>query len=208
MSRRYRMSRRASSVDATRQRIVAAAVELHGTVGPAATTVLGVAEAAGVTRATVYRHFADDEALFAACSAHWMQGQRLPDPGAWLAFDDPETRLRVGLADLYRFYRDGEQMLTRIYRDWWALPDQHRATVAARNRQTADLLRRPFGRGRLVSAAVGHAVAFWTWRSLCLDEGLPNAAAVELMVALVASAAASSSGRTVKRPGHRPATRR
>ena len=58
-ARPYRMRRRAETTDDTRRRIVEATVALHGTVGPAATTVLGIAERAGVTRATVYRHFPD-----------------------------------------------------------------------------------------------------------------------------------------------------
>ena len=35
-------------------------------------------------------------------------------------------------------------------------------------------------------AAIGHALAFMTWRSLALDEGLDDAQAAELMVRLVA----------------------
>ena len=77
------MRRRAEQVDRTRQRIVEATVELHGSVGPAATTIAAIAEAAGVTRLTVYRHFPDEDALFAARSAHWLARQQLPDPAAW-----------------------------------------------------------------------------------------------------------------------------
>ena len=51
--------------------IVAAAVALHGRVGPANTTVSAIAEAAGATRVTVYPHFPDEDALFAACTSHW-----------------------------------------------------------------------------------------------------------------------------------------
>src|SRR5918999_188498 len=79
-SRSYRMSRRAEGVAETRQRIVEATVELHGTVGPAASTIAAIAERAGVTRLTVYRHFPDDEALWAACSGHWLSQQDPPDP--------------------------------------------------------------------------------------------------------------------------------
>jgi len=46
-------------------------VKLHGTVGPAKTTVSGIAREAGVQRATVYRHFADEEAIYEACSSHY-----------------------------------------------------------------------------------------------------------------------------------------
>jgi len=69
---RYRIRRRAEQVDQTRQRIVETTAELHGSVGPAATTIAAIADRAGVTRLTVYRHFPDDAALFAACSAHWI----------------------------------------------------------------------------------------------------------------------------------------
>ena len=46
---------------------------------------------------------------------------------------------------------------------------------------------------RRVRAAVGHALGFYTWRSLT-DQGLSNAEAVELMVGLVADVAAEPRG--------------
>jgi AcrR family transcriptional regulator len=74
------MRRRAEQEDQTRQRIVEATAELNGSIGPAATTIAAIANRAGVTRLTVCRHFPDDAALFAACSAHWIARQQLPDP--------------------------------------------------------------------------------------------------------------------------------
>ena len=55
----------------TRLTITEATVRLHGSVGPARTTIKAIAAEAGVQRATVYRHFPDLESLFMACSAHW-----------------------------------------------------------------------------------------------------------------------------------------
>jgi hypothetical protein len=49
-ARSYRMRKRAEDVAATRRRIVEAAVHLHGTIGPAATTISALADQAGVTR--------------------------------------------------------------------------------------------------------------------------------------------------------------
>ena len=50
--------------------------------------------------------------------------------------------------------------------------------------------RRRRGRTReRVGAAIGHALAFATWRSLTLDEGLDDRDAAELMCRLVAAAA-------------------
>ena len=197
--RAYRMDKRAQDVAATRQDIVEAAVRLHGSVGPAATTVSAVAQEAGVTRLTVYRHFPDAEALFAACSAHWGSGQTYPDVPAWLEVAGPAERLRVGLADLYRFFAEGEPMLTRTNRDRDALP----ATIRARNAAAAvaqrDALLAAFttvrgARRRRLQAVVGHAVSFWTWRSLCLDQGLTNAEAVDAMTALVLTTAGGPPG--------------
>jgi AcrR family transcriptional regulator len=183
------MRKRAEQVDETRQRIIEAAVGLHGTVGPAETTIAGIAREAGVTRLTVYRHFADEGAIFGACSAHWLAMQVPPDPQSWGEVDDPVERLRIGLADLYRFYRDGQAMLTRIYRDKPSLPNKHRQGLDARDRHFRDVLLDAFdsnrGSRRRLRAAVGHATSFWTWRSLCGDHGLPERDAVELMVELV-----------------------
>lgn len=183
------MRKRAEQVDETRRRIVEATVRLHGALGPAATTVSAVAEEAGVTRVTVYRHFPDEAALFAACSAHWLAQQRQPDPDTWTTVDEPIERLRTGLHDLYRFYRDGEQMLTGVYRDRPTLPDPIQQSLDDDDRRHRDVLLEPFDASgvtrRRVRGLIGHAVSFWTWRSLCVDQGLSNGEAVEAMATLV-----------------------
>ena len=191
-SRAYRMRQRAHSIEETRLRIVEATSLLHESVGPAHTTISGIAERAGVTRLTVYRHFPDDESLFAACSAHWTAQQRLPQPSAWANASDPEERLRAGLTDLYRFYRSGEPMLRQIYGDWDYLPATIQAQLSQRDHAFRDVLLEPFGpsrRSKQLVGAVGHAVSFWTWRSLCLDNGLTNASAVKAMTALALAVA-------------------
>ena len=187
------MQKRAEDVAETHQRIVEAAVQLHGTVGPAATTISALAEAAGVTRLTVYRHFPDDSALFAACSQHWASGQVLPNPRAWRQVSDPAQRLHAGLSDLYRFYQDAEPMLTNVRRDRASVPTELQTRTDATDAGYRDTLLRPFAlRGRHrknLRAVLGHAVSFWTWRSLCLDNGLTNRQGVEAMTALVLATA-------------------
>jgi AcrR family transcriptional regulator len=179
---------RAEGIERTRQRIVEAAVHLHGTLGPAKTTIAGVAERAGVTRLTVYRHFPDEEKLFGACSAHWLAGQSPPSPQSWAEIEDPRERLQAGLTDLYRFYRNGESMLSRIYRDRESLPEPHQHRLAVRDKHFVDVLVAPFGRGkaRLRRSLVAHAISFWTWRSLCVENRLSDREAVETMTSLVA----------------------
>src|SRR4029079_14762822 len=97
--RNYRKRRRAEQEAETRLRITEAAVKLHGTVGPAKTTVSGIAQEAGVQRATVYRHFPDEEAIFAACTSHYRSLHPPPDLRRWADIEDPAERLRKALAE-------------------------------------------------------------------------------------------------------------
>src|SRR6478752_8008593 len=96
-TRQYRMRRRAESQLETRRRITESAVELHGTLGPARTSMSAVAEHAGVRRSTLYRHFPDEGALFGACSAHWAAENPPPDIARWAEIEDPDERLALAL---------------------------------------------------------------------------------------------------------------
>src|SRR4249919_4162156 len=98
--RPYRMTKRAELEEETRRRITESTVELHEQLGPARTSISAVAERAGVRRSTVYRHFPDETALFAACSSHWRAANPPPDPGTWLSIDDPDQRTRTALRRL------------------------------------------------------------------------------------------------------------
>ena len=189
-ARPYRKSKRAEDEERTRARIVDAAETLHGSLGPARTSISAVAEHAGVTRATVYRHFPDDESLFLACSSQWLARQPVPDPATWTSYDGPTDRLRAGLADLYRYYREGQAMITLVHRDADVVPQRVReARVEQQERWLATLLQPfPGRRRKTLRAAVGHAVAFTTWRSLCVEQGLTDRAAIDLLVGLVSAA--------------------
>jgi AcrR family transcriptional regulator len=189
--RPYRLRRRAASQERTRRRITEATVELHGSVGPAQTSVSAVAERAGVQRATVYRHFPDEAALFAACSQHWLSQYPPPDPTPWRETDDPDERLRQGLTELYAYHGRTEAMVSNLLRDEPTVAVLRPLMAARRSRleAMADALmagRSVRGRRRReVRAAVGHAVGFETWRSLVREQGLEPARAVELMARFV-----------------------
>jgi AcrR family transcriptional regulator len=156
--------------------------------------VSAVAKKAGVQRATVYRHFPDEEALFAACSAHWAALHPPPDATRWAEIADPDERLRTALAELYAWYVGTEQMLENTSRDAPRVPAMAGAVKAFRAFYdiAADALmtgRRERGRRReRVRAAIGHALAFETWRSLVREQGLEADEAVGLMAELVAAA--------------------
>ena len=116
-NRSYRMQRRAETQEQTRLRITRSAVALHGTLGPARTSVSAVADHAGVRRSTVYRHFRDEASLFDACTAHWTAANPAPDLSTFTAIKDPGQRLHVALGELYGFYRRNEAMLDNLFRD-------------------------------------------------------------------------------------------
>jgi AcrR family transcriptional regulator len=189
--RPYRKKRRAELEQATRRRITQSAVELHGTLGPSRTSLSAVAAHAGVRRSTLYRHFADEDALFVACSADWMANNPAPDPDRWAAIDDADQRLRVGLKELYGYYRRTERMMSNILRDRDMMPIVDQLLGSFRHyiktAHTTLMAGRP-ARGaarRRVFAATGHALAFATWHSLVREQGLDDAQAADLMFRLV-----------------------
>jgi AcrR family transcriptional regulator len=188
------LKRRAARQQETRQRIVDATVALHQEVGPAQTTISAIAERAGVERLTVYRHFPDEASLFAACGARFTELNPPPDPARWAHIAEPVARLRVALGELYAFYRRAEPMLTNSERDAPRLPALQ-ATLAANEpywRQFFDTVMtgwEPATAPLLLPAALGHAVAFPTWRSLVRRHSLTDEQTIELMVRFVDCAA-------------------
>ena len=185
--REYKQKLRAEKQDQTRERITVAAMELHGTVGPANTTISAVAERAGVQRATVYRHFKDDAALFEACSSHWMQLHPPPDPNTWALERDPVFRIEQALDELYAYYAETEEMLANLIRDESlhpAIPPLLAAFWGYLDAAT-DLLASGRGwRGRRQargSAAIRLAVDFRTWQLLVRQRGLSITDAAALM---------------------------
>ena len=190
----YRKRKRAELEAQTRERITEAAVNLHGTVGPARTTISAIARDAGVQRATVYRHFPTEEELFAACSAHFWARHPPPHASAWAQIDDPDERLVTALRELYRLYRDTAPMLELTSRDGPLVPAMagpREAFLRLLATMTETLMAGRTERGsrrRRVAATVGHAIAFSTWRSLALDHALDDEDAVALMSALVRAA--------------------
>jgi len=194
--RKYQLKKRADEMAETRRRITEAAIELHGTVGPARTTLSAVAERAGVQRHTVYRHFPTEADLFGACSAHYFTAHPWPVLEPWRAISDPHQRLARALDELYAYYERTEPMFTNVLRDA-ELVDAIRPTLLPLEgflAEAAEILAagRP-ARGRrrhVLAAALRHAVDFHTWRSLTASDAIGRTEAVELVTALVEAATA------------------
>jgi AcrR family transcriptional regulator len=175
-TRAYRMIKRAELVDQTKRDITAATARLHTTVGPANTTIAGIAEEAGVTRLTVYRHFPDLDVLFEACRAHWRAENPPPDPTVWMGVHTLQPRVTRALLDLYAWYREHAEELYPIYRDLDSSPASSQARTLGEVARLGDLLVQghiPYGRaGRLTRALARHYVDYRTWRTLAIEQDL------------------------------------
>jgi AcrR family transcriptional regulator len=185
--RPYTKRRRAASEEATRQRIVEAAIALHQTVGPAATTVTDIADRAGVGRVTVYRHFPDEPSLAQACSGTYFARHPFPDPEPWRAIADPAERLATALGETYAYHATTEAMMRHALGD---APDHEvMRPYHAHWERAADVLlagRRARGRRReLLRAGLIAALSFGTWDTLVRRCGLSpdDAAAVAARLA-------------------------
>ena len=214
--RRYQMKKRAESEEQTRLRIVASAVALHGTLGPSQSSVSAIADHAGVRRSTLYRHFADERALYAACSSHWMAENPVPDIARWAPIHDFSERLCFGLNELYAYYRRTERMLGNVFRDEATVPVVGEMLAGFRSYLAAArsvLLQGQGEGGRILEAAIGHALSFATWRSLAMEQGLEDSDCVRLMGQLIrACEAEAESGlsaghafRPLRNPASKPA---
>ena len=187
MSRPYTLKRRAERQAETRHRIVEAAVDLHGSIGPAATTLSMIAARAGVQRHTLYAHFPDERSLFLACSGLVMERDPLPDATPWRRIADPGERLRAGLRALYGWYRRNAALAACVLRD-----AEHHALT----REVVDLRMEPSmasyhevlgaGLNARQAALLRVALSFFTWRTLTGEGGLTPDAAVDAMACAVA----------------------
>lgn len=189
MARPYTLKRRAEQQAETRRRIVEAAVDLHGTVGPANTTVSMVAERAGVQRHTFYAHFPDERSLFLACSGLVFERDPLPDADPWRAIADRTERRRSGLAAIYAWYERNAAVTGCVIRDAEQLPIVREvqamrvgpAMAAYHEVLAADLKPRQRAMFEL-------ALSFHTWRTLTGEAGLASADAADAMATAIAGA--------------------
>jgi AcrR family transcriptional regulator len=187
MARTYTLKRRAEQQAETRLRIVEAAVDLHGSVGPALTTVSMVAERAGVQRHTFYAHFPDERSLFLACSGLAFGRDPLPDAELWRAIQDQRARLSAGLHAIYGWYERNADLAACVLRD------------AEYHALTREMTHLRFGPpmaayhevlGAKLSmkqrAILQLALSFFTWRTLVRESGLKQSIAVAAMARAIA----------------------
>lgn len=189
--RKYTKTRRAELQDETRERIVEATVKLHEELGPANTSIKAIAEAAGVQRLTVYRHFPDDISLFQACTSHYLGQHPPPNMAEWADIADAAERSHTALLDFFRYYRRTEKMWTVAYRDveklealqgpmgqFEAYIDQVRDDLLASWSVTQE-------NKKPLAITLRHCLRFSTWISL-KNENLSDKKITELVMGWVA----------------------
>ena len=145
-------------------------------------------------RATVYRHFPDERALFLGCSGTWAERNPVPDPTTWAAIADPAARLEAALDALYGWYEQTEPMLSNVLRDIDAMPviEEMQAGRLAYLAAVEDGLATGWGvRGKTATrlrATIALALDFFTWRTLH-ERGLARGDATAVMTAAVRAVA-------------------
>jgi AcrR family transcriptional regulator len=103
--RAYNSAVRKDAEAETLRRIVAATVRLHEEKGAMATTHAEIAQRAGVSVPTVYKHFPSRNALLPACIGLVMQDAPVIDPAAIMSAQNAETRLARLVEALHARYR-------------------------------------------------------------------------------------------------------
>jgi AcrR family transcriptional regulator len=162
--RRYSMELRAAAVEATRERILAAASEAFLDSWYDDVTLAGVAKRAGVSGQTVINHFGSKEGLFAAAQAHVhadIAGRRYaPEPG-------DVAGVVEALVDDYEATGDAVVRLLALEEKVAAV----RPVIATGRRGHREWVKTMFQAPELVPELVV-ATDVYTWKLLRRDQGL------------------------------------
>ena len=187
--RRYEMRSRAAAVEQTRQQIITAAIHVFAEKTAAASNMEDVAAAAGVSPATVYRHFRDFDGLAEACARTAFNIAEVPTPEvAARQFADAPTLA----AKMERFIAISCHCYERAA-DWLAAERRERhlpafARTVGREEAALDAIVRgllqPVAADTLTVATVKTLVDFPFWHALTAA-GAPTGDIPPLMLRLV-----------------------
>ena len=189
MARPYTLKKRAELQSDTRRRIVEAAVDLHGEIGPALTSLSAVAARAGVQRNTLYAHFPDERSLFMACSALTLERDPLPDAAPWRRIKDRVERLHAGIAAVHAWYQRNAELAGCVLRDA-QYHDLTREIAALRFGPSFGAYMTVLGVGLSATqrALLALALDYFAWRSLARGSGLAPDVAVRTLVQAIEGA--------------------
>jgi AcrR family transcriptional regulator len=186
------MRARAASTEATRERVVSAAMRLHTTNGVRATSWQAIAAEAGVSTATVYRHFPASCDLIRACARQVFDLVRPPTieeaSVQFALIDDAADRFTHLARESAHCYQRGEGWLHAAHRERDFDPDLEAAVSLIQD--TLHVLVEAAAGKRLAASA--HATLFTLcdfpfWKAL-VDRGLSHRAAERTLIEIVRAA--------------------
>jgi AcrR family transcriptional regulator len=185
--RQYVMDRRAAASEATRQRVIEAAVALHGERGAAATRWADIAERADVALGTVYRYFPGYDELIPACTGYGLTTLRPPTPEIFGRATSVGGRVTALVRESFSFWERAYPWMRHRDCDRRAVP----AVQAFHRQQEArfeGLVRTAFGplarRKRVVDATVSLS-GYSSWASFH-DRGVTTTEAATLVTEILA----------------------
>ena len=180
------MTRRAAANEATRKRIVDAAIALHAEKGVLGTSWPDIAKRADVALGTVYRHFPSLDQLVPACTSENTLRTRPPGPSILLGLARPEERIGQFVRELFAFYGRTAPWTPRAAVDRYQLPvlDTILSRREAGLKALADETLGPLGRRRHALDAALALTDFGVWRSLT-QSGLSTEAAARLITEVI-----------------------
>jgi CheY-like chemotaxis protein len=159
-----------------------------------------VAGPGGVQRPSVYAHFPDGPAIFRAGTAHWLHLNPLPDHERWTAIASFDDRVETAIRDVHAWWERTADDLIPVMADMGRVAAMAEAIDFWRERTgdwVAAVLAGHGLRGRRrarTEAALRHALALETWRSLTAPDGMTPSEAVRLLSGFVRQAAAKGEG--------------
>lgn len=170
--RPYRLGKRQASVDATKRRILDAAVLEYSGRGIPDTSMQAVARRADVAPGTVLYHYPTPNDLAEAVIERWLVEMETPSPDLISADDPLEVRVRRLVEELFGLYQRSEiaylihaqspeHPVLKRYETWWeenvgqmlsrALGEQARDLETAR---VVSVLVNPGFRGTLIGSGI------------------------------------------------------
>lgn len=163
--RKYDLGRRAEAAAATRAGIVEATMRVHGRRGISRATVREIADEAGVSAATVLRHFPEMADLVTACGRLTAELYPFPTEACLEGVRGRRARLRAAVHAVFGYYSadpdawpmlDAERLAWPMVAAYLAADDDTRRALIV-----AALVPRVATR-----AALALAMALTTWKSL------------------------------------------
>lgn len=206
--RRYEMGRRAEAVERTRSRILEATMEVHDEQGIVAGRWPDIAERAGVSLATVYRHFPTLEDLATACGELTMRvvDPPTPDdaPARFAGTDDPAERIERLVRECFDFYERAGRMTDNVRRDRRRLPalEEGHALLEAGLAALAEEALRPLGPDDDARALARAMTDVRVWEAL-RERGLGPEEAVEAATRMLVAAVIPGDRGSTRRPRRR-----